>query len=312
MTKNFDDLGVEFKYLIVNDMDRKFGLWVNTVGFQPIPPGSPYPLKDHPSGYFFNAQKGRILHEYQIVYITKGRGLFSSETTRERQVCKGRMMFLLPGQWHTYHPYMQTGWNEYYIGFEGPVVDNLMRAGFFTPENQILEVGLNEELVSLFSQALEIAESDRTSAQQHLGGVVLHMLGMILSISKNKIYEMGDVDQKIEQAKIIMNENIFKDIDPEELAMKLNISYSWFRKVFKDYTGYAPAKYFQELKLRKAKQLLVGTSRSVKEISFLLSYKSTEHFFSLFKKHTGFTPMEYRSFGRETDTEEETEEMEEQ
>ena len=90
---------------------------------------------------------------------------------------------------------------------------------------------------------------------------------MILSISKNKIFEVGDVDQKIEQAKIIMNENVFKDIDPEELAMKLNISYSWFRKVFKDYTGYAPAKYFQELKLRKAKQLLVGTSHSVKEIS---------------------------------------------
>lgn len=44
---------------------------------------------------------------------------------------------------------------------------------------------------------------------------------------------MGDVDQKIEQAKIIMNENIFKDIDPEELAMKLNISYSWFRKVLR-------------------------------------------------------------------------------
>lgn len=309
MTKKLNDLGVEFKYLIVNDMDRKFGLWVNTVGFQPIPPGSPYPLKNHPSGYFFNAKKGRILREYQIVYITKGRGLFSSESTRERQVCRGRMMFLFPGQWHTYHPYRQTGWNEYYIGFEGPIVDNLMRAGFFTPENQILEVGLNEELVSLFSQALEIAESDRISAQQHLGGIVLHMLGMILSISKNKIYEMGDIVQKIEQAKIIMNENVFKDIDPEELAMKLNISYSWFRKVFKDYTGYAPAKYFLELKLRKAKQLLVGTSRSVKEISFLLGYKSTEHFFSLFKKHTDFTPLEYRSFGRDTDTEEETEEQ---
>jgi hypothetical protein len=102
-----------------------------------------------------------------------------------------------------------------------------------------------------------------------------------------------------------MNENVFKDIDPEELAMKLNISYSWFRKVFKDYTGYAPAKYFQELKLRKAKQLLVGTSHSVKEISFMLDYKSTEHFFSLFKKRTGFTPLEYRSFGRETEVENE-------
>ena len=305
MTKNYNDLGVEFKYLIVNDMDQKFGLWVNTVGFQSIQPDSPYPLKDHPSGYFFNAQKGRVLREYQLVYITKGRGLFSSETTPEKQVCKGRLMVLFSGQWHTYHPYRQTGWNEYYIGFEGPVIDNLVKGGFLSNDNQVLEVGLNEELVSLFSRALEIAEADKISSQQYLGGIVLHIVGMILSISKNKIFEVGDVDQKIEQAKIIMNENVFKDIDPEELAMKLNISYSWFRKVFKDYTGYAPAKYFQELKLRKAKRLLVGTSHSVKEISFMLDYKSTEHFFSLFKKRTGFTPLEYRSFGRETEVENE-------
>lgn len=305
MTKDYNDLGVEFKYLIVNDMDQKYGLWVNTVGFQSIKPNTPYPLRDHPSGYFFNAQKGRVLREYQLVYITKGRGLFSSETTPEKQVCKGRLMVLFPGQWHTYYPYQQTGWNEYYIGFEGPVIDEMVKGGFLSKDNQVLEVGLNEELVSLFSRAMEIAEGDKISSQQYLAGIVLHMVGMVLSISKNKIFEMGDVDQKIEQAKIIMNENVFKDIDPEELAMKLNISYSWFRKVFKDYTGYAPAKYFQELKLRKAKQLLVGTSQSVKEISFMLDYKSTEHFFSLFKKRTGFTPLEYRSFGRETNVEEE-------
>ena len=305
MTKNYNDLGVEFKYLIVNDMDQKFGLWVNTVGFQSIQPDSPYPLKDHPSGYFFNAQKGRVLREYQLVYITKGRGLFSSETTPEKQVCKGRLMVLFPGQWHTYHPYRQTGWNEYYIGFEGPVIDNLVKGGFLSKDNQVLEVGLNEELVSLFSRALEIAEADKISSQQYLGGIVLHIVGMILSVSKNKVFEMSDVDQKIEQAKIIMNENVSGNVDPEELAMRLNISYSWFRRVFKEYTGYAPAKYFQELKLRKAKQLLVGTSHSVKEISFMLDYKSTEHFFSLFKKRTGFTPLEYRSFGRETEVENE-------
>ena len=101
-------LGVEFKYLIVNDMDRKFGLWVNTVGYQSIPPDSPYPLKEHPSGYFFNAEKGRVLREYQLVYITKGRGLFSSDSTSEKQVCKGRLMVLFPGQWHTYRPLRQT------------------------------------------------------------------------------------------------------------------------------------------------------------------------------------------------------------
>lgn len=256
-------------------------------------------------GLFFNTQKGRVLREYQFVYITKGRGVFASENTPEKPLCRGRLIVLFPGQWHTYHPYRQTGWNEYYIGFEGPVIDNLMKNGFLSKDNQVLEVGLNEELVSLFSRALEIAEADKISSQQYLAGIVLHMMGMILSVSKNKIFEIGDIDQKIEQAKIIMNENVFNNIDPEELAMRLNISYSWFRKVFRDYTGYAPAKYFQELKLRKAKQLLLSTSQSVKEISFMLAYKSTEHFFASFKKRTGFTPLEYRSFGRETDAENE-------
>lgn len=86
MTKNYNDLGVEFKYLIVNDMDQKYSLWVNTVGFQSIQPNSPYPLKDHPTGYFFNAQKGRILREYQLVYITKGRG-GAPRRPRQRSKC---------------------------------------------------------------------------------------------------------------------------------------------------------------------------------------------------------------------------------
>lgn len=294
-----NSLGLEFKYLIVNDMDRKFGLWVNSVGYQSIPPDSPYPLKEHPSGYFFNTEKGRVLREYQLVYITKGRGLFSSDSTQEKQVCKGRLMVLFPGQWHTYRPLRQTGWTEYYIGFEGPMIDGIVSSSFLSHEQQILEVGINEELVSLFSRALAVAEADKISAQQYLSGIVLHMIGMVLSVSKNKVFEMSDVDQKIEQAKIIMNENVSGNVDPEELAMRLNISYSWFRRVFKEYTGYAPAKYFQELKLRKAKQMLVGTSQSVKEISFFLGFQSTEYFFSFFKKRTGLTPLEYRSFGRE-------------
>ncbi|MDD3077824.1 MAG: AraC family transcriptional regulator [Paludibacter sp.] len=297
---NYNDLGVEFRYLIVNDKDRRFGLAVNTVGFQSIHPYSQYPLTNHPSGYYFNAQKGRVLNEYQFVYITKGKGVISFDKQNEIPISKGRLFILLPGQWHSYHPCSDSGWNEYYIGFEGPIADNAVSTGFLSRENQILEVGFNEELVSLFNRAIEVAEDGKIATQQYLSGIVMNIMGLALSVSQNKIFEVGDVIQKIEQAKIIMNENVYKNVDPEELAEKLNISYSWFRKVFKDYTGYAPAKYFQELKLRKAKQMLVGTSHSVKEIAYMLDYNSTEHFFSLFKKITGYTPMEYRSYGRET------------
>ena len=267
-------------------------------GFQSIR-YSPYPVRNHPTGYFFNAQKGRVLREYQLLYITKGQGSFASDDTPDRQVGKGHLIVLFPGQWHTYKPDTATGWNEYYIGFEGTMADQLVRNSFLTKDNQVLDIGLNEELAMLFSRALEVAEEDKTASQQYLAGIVLHMIGLVLSVSRNNVFEKDNVSEKMEQAKIIMNENLCREIDPEQLAARLNLSYSWFRKAFKDYTGYAPAKYFQELKMRKAKQLLVGSTHSVKEICFMLGYTSTEHFSNLFKKHAGITPLKYRAFGRD-------------
>jgi AraC-like DNA-binding protein len=89
-----------------------------------------------------------------------------------------------------------------------------------------------------------------------------------------------------------------KNIDIKEIAINLGISYSLFRRVFREYTGYAPAQYYQELKIRTAKELLAETNHSIKEIAYELNFSSYEYFLSFFKKRVGITPMEYRSMGR--------------
>ena len=95
-----------------------------------------------------------------------------------------------------------------------------------------------------------------------------------------------------------MIENLHKNIDIKGIAANLGISYSLFRKAFKEYTGYAPAQYVQELKLRKAKELLAETNHSIKEVSYELNFSSYEYFLSFFKKRVGHTPMEYRNLRR--------------
>ncbi|MCB5253857.1 MAG: AraC family transcriptional regulator, partial [Candidatus Cloacimonetes bacterium] len=129
-------------------------------------------------------------------------------------------------------------------------------------------------------------------------GIVFNIIGTILSLAQNKGFEMKESAQKIERAKVIMFENIQKNIDIKEIAANLGISYSLFRKVFKEYTGYAPANYFQELKLRKAKELLSETNHSIKQIAYELNFSSYEYFLSFFKKKVNMTPMEYRNMGR--------------
>ncbi|MDD4107301.1 MAG: AraC family transcriptional regulator [Prolixibacteraceae bacterium] len=293
----YNDFGIDFKYLLVNARDRLFGLTVNTVGFQPIAPHMLYPSTEHPKNYYFKPGKGRVLSEYQFVYISKGKGCFTSESTKKRSISKGEVILLFPGQWHTYCPLKETGWNEYYIGFEGIIIDQIVSHGFITLENQVLNVGVNEELVSLFSTAIRVAKEDKGAAQQYLAGIVFNILGTILSQAQNKNFESKDSAQKIERAKIIMIENIHKNIEIKGIATNLGISYSLFRRLFKEYTGYAPAQYFQELKLRKAKEMLAETNYSIKEIAFELNFSSYEYFMSFFKKRVGFTPMEYRNLG---------------
>ncbi len=294
----YNDLGIDIKYLLVNERDKKFGLTVNTVGFQPVPENSLYPSTVHPKSYYFKPDKGRILSEYQILYISKGKGFFLSDSTKKTTIEKGMAILLFPGQWHTYAPLKDTGWNEYYIGFNGEIIDKIVSNGFISPENQVLKVGVNEDLVTLFSTAIRVAKEEKGASQQYLAGIVINILGMLLWLAQNKNFETKDSSQKIERAKIIMAENIHRNIDVKGIATSLGISYSLFRKDFKEYTGYAPAQYFQELKLRAAREMLAETQLSIKEIAYKLNFSSYEYFLSFFKKKVGYTPLEYRNLGK--------------
>ena len=151
---------VHLKYLAVNPVDLQWGTAVNSVGFQEIAPGMAYPPRNHPSRYIFTIESGRVLEEYQLLYITEGRGKFYCQTlgrSKPVQVESGMMFLLFPGEWHSYHPDRQTGWKEYWIGFSGPVIDSRVRDGFFSKEKPVLQAGIHDEVVDLYRSAIDAA-----------------------------------------------------------------------------------------------------------------------------------------------------------
>lgn len=283
---------VRFHYLIPNKADELYGCTVSTVGMQTISPDEDYPSKDHPAGYMFNPSRGRVLQEFQLLYIVKGKGDFSTEGSNH-EIVKGTVILLRPGEWHTYKPVKEVGWCEYFIGFNGKMVDKVIDL-MFPKDQSVFNFGLNHDLVDLYQHAIDVASTDRPAAQQLLCGMVLHMLGLVNFSARNESVSTDRLDQIIEQAKAIMQERVLQNVDLEALAEQLNISYSWFRKIFRDYTGHPPAKYFMLVKLRHAQYLLANTQESIKEIAFSLGFKSTEHFYTTFKRVTGYTPNMYR------------------
>ena len=81
---------------------------------------------------------------------------------------------------------------------------------------------------------------------------------------------------------------------PEEIAARLGLGYSWFRRMFKEYTGVSPAQYQLQQKLLRAKELLTSTPLTISEIAYSLHFENAGQFSTFFKKKEGVTPSEFR------------------
>jgi len=289
-----DRLPMNYQYLDANRIDELWGLYVTTIGFQSIAANMPYPPSCHPVAYSFDPHQGRTLDEYQILYLINGKGQFRSASCGLRQINAGDMILSFPGEWHSYMPSAQTGWEGYWIGFKGATIDGLISNRFFSPEEPVVDVGFNEQMVSLFKQGLDIAQLQKPGYQSMLAGTAQMLCGFIHYAERNNAFRDKEIVEKVNRAKVLMQSDNPGYNSPEKIAEQLNIGYSWFRKVFKQYTGYSPALYYNELRLKKAKELLTNTAIPVKEISFSLNFESPSYFITFFKAKVGVSPSRYR------------------
>lgn len=283
------------KYIARNRKDGEWGLTVCSVGHQIIAPGETYPPRKHNQEYMFDPDQGRILPEYQLLYIVEGKGILRTGTAGCMEVKGGDMFIIFPGEWHSYRPDERTGWNEYWIGFEGVNMDNRVDAGFFTPASPLMHIGYNEFAVNLYNEAIRTATRQEPYFQQLLAGIVNHLLGlMFMTGSRNRRGQDENITRLINLAKNAMQDAIEDDIRMPDIAKRLNISYTKFRRLFKEYTGQSPARYFINMKIHRAKEMLRGTSASIKEISIILHFETPEYFATLFKSRTGMSPSAFR------------------
>lgn len=283
------------KYLIASQRDTLWGLTVSTVGYEDIAPGDDYPTHGHADGYYFNLDHGRTLNEYQMLYIVEGKGVFHSDHVKSAELRAGDMFLLFPGEWHSYHPLKDVGWKSYWIGFKGKNIDDRVRANFLSPEKPIYNVGFSESVIRLYRDAYRTAVEEVAYSQQIMAGMVNFLIGLMYSLERNKKLSHDKVHTDvINRARLRIRETLESETTIQQIADECSISYSNFRKLFKEYTGVSPALYQQELRIQRAKELLATTDLSVKEIAYRLNFDSSDYFSSKFRVKVGMTPGEYR------------------
>lgn len=284
------------KYLVVNPRDVQWGLTVSTVGYEEIGVADSYPTRGHADGYYFDIEKGRVLNEYQLLYITEGEGIFNSAHAKDIPLKAGDLFLLFPGEWHTYHPTGKNGWKSYWIGFKGKNVDDRVKVGFLSVDKPIYHVVFSADIIRLYEEAYKRAQEEAPYSQQILAGIVNHLVGLMYALERSM--ELSKDHTRVDMinlARLRIRESLEADLTIQQIAEDLGVSYSNFRKLFKEFTGISPALYQQDLRLQRAKELLATTSLSIKEIAYRLRFESPDYFSSKFKIKTGKKPSEFRN-----------------
>ena len=283
-----------FKYLTAGEEDRNWGFYLNVAGSYLAKSGLVYPPVKHPTGYHFNWNNGRVLQEFQINYITEGAGILETEFGKF-PIKTGSVFIIAPGIWHRYKPVGKLGWKEHYIGFNGDVATQFLSHPLFSKNQPVLNVGVREELIDTYYKIFDLVHEEHPGFQQIVSGLIIKLLGYLISFEKQKEFTGKRIVAIIEDARFQIRQNVEKQLDMEDMARDYNIGYSYFRKMFKSYTGVSPHKYHLELKIMRARELLLSTDKSVKEISYDLGFQTIHYFSRLFKNKVGKSPTEFRN-----------------
>lgn len=92
-----------------------------------------------------------------------------------------------------------------------------------------------------------------------------------------------------------INENVDAPyIDLRQTAEQFGCSPDYFRHKFRKKAGVSPKQYISAMKIRTAKELLLGSDLNISQVAQKAGFENPNYFSRFFKKETGCTPMQFR------------------
>ena len=91
-----------------------------------------------------------------------------------------------------------------------------------------------------------------------------------------------------------MEQNIEEPISPSSLARDVGMSTRQLERLFRRYLNRSPKRYYMELRLQKARNLLMQTDMSVINVALACGFASPSHFSKCYRAHYDTTPYRER------------------
>ncbi len=279
------------------------GFYVTGAGRTRSAPGTPYPVKPHPTFYQFTWTEGRILPEFAIILITQGKGTFESKETGLRRIERGQVILLFPGIWHRYRPDPTTGWTEKWIQFNGEFAHKLWDRDVLTSKRPVLSPHNFRQIETAMETVLARIEKRPGFNSLRYALQVAHVLDLIVdfpeeppAVPAHGILPIGDELVVAAQNYIWTHSQL--DISVQDIATFLGTGRRTLERKFAATLGRTVLEEITSCRFNRAERLLRETDLPLKAIVHLAGFGRAENMRQAFTKQIRLNPRAYRAHVR--------------
>lgn len=180
-------------------------------------------------------------------------------------------------------------WHFISIGFDMEYADG---SELVVKDKPVVIHNVSRQIIELFKKINNAWNNRQKFYKPLCSAYMQEIMCYVAEHNETVAYTPGHYE-KIEKIKKYIGENYTKTLSVEELAMIADLSPSHFRKIFREIVGMSATKYAINLRINKAKDLLVSGSANVSEAAFQSGFKDIYYFSTMFKKITGENPSKY-------------------
>lgn len=249
-----------------------------------------YPKASH---HFRNRETGS--EQYILIYNVDGYGTIKTGSV-EHIIPPDHYFIIQPKLPHTYYADKKRPWSIYWIHFSGQKAKYLAKViNTAEPVERSKTSRINDRL-SLFNEIFQNLDRGYSIDSLEYANLCLsRLLATFSHISQFRlINEQHSVDP-IELSINYMLENIELRLKLAEIARQVNLSPSYFSRLFVSRTGFAPIEYFIQLKIQRSCQLLNNRDLTIQNVARQIGIEDQFYFSRLFKKVMNVSPQIYRN-----------------
>lgn len=242
--------------------------------------------------YQYHVIRPEGYHWHQILFSSGGNG-FLTYDNQTVPVSEGDFFFLPAGYPHEYYS-ENPKWEVWWVAFDGYACTHIL-SQFQMTKPVVIRPQESSALQRICYKMYSAQKTDKMYCDYSCSGYVYDYLIEFHHFMDSKLNKLRNERNKLLLPVLnYIDDNFRSDFPLTALADLAGITPQHLCRVFKETMNMRPVEYLTQKRLSEAKRLLQRNEQSISEIAVLSGFTDVRYFSTVFKKHEGMTPMDYK------------------